>query len=140
MFSCNEVTNKFNYQIETDSNHPYVFFHCDQAPGQIWRLWMPEVFIIQNDKDRHFDKIDSVKWRSEGEKIWFEKEVKESDEYAVWFKIEVLPAYKGIQLKCTVQNKGSKAWSEIAHPAFCLSAEVGTEELRFPAPEPKLKN
>ena len=81
VFSCNEVTNKFNYQIETDSNQPYIFFKCDRVPGQRWRLWMPEIFIIQNDKDRHFNIIDSVEWRSEGEKIWYEKEIKESDEY-----------------------------------------------------------
>ena len=127
LLSCNEVTNKFNYRIETNSNQPYVFFHCDQLPGQKWRLWIPEVFNIQNDKDRHFDKIDSVMWRTEGEMRWFETEVRESDEYAVRFKIEVLPTYKGIQLKCTVQNKGSKPWGEIAHPAFCLSSEEASD-------------
>ena len=121
--SCTTVSKELSFTVEPEEGKPYIYFQTEEIPGEKWRLWVPEVFIIQNDRDRHFGGIDSVNWQRNGDKVWYEIESWESEEYAAFFKIEISPMGGTLHLQFTVRNVGTVKWGDIAHPALCLSSE-----------------
>ena len=53
--SCTTVSKEISFTVEPEEGKPYIYFQTEEIPGQKWRLWVPEVFIIQNDRDRHLN-------------------------------------------------------------------------------------
>jgi len=123
LIGCMADTQTFTYLLEPDAQQPYVYIKVAEVPGQQWRLWIPEVFSLQNDSDRHFLKPDDIHWQMKGDRLWYEKEIRESESYAIRMLIDVMPSRQGIVLTCTFTNLGLAAWGELANPAYCLSSE-----------------
>ena len=123
LIGCMPDTQTFTYLLEPDARKPYVFIKVAEVPGQQWRLWIPEIFSLQNARDRHFKKPDNILWHKDGDRLWYDKEIRESEEYAIRMHIDVMPSRRGVVLTCTFTNQGLTSWGELAHPAFCLSSE-----------------
>ena len=116
------VKSAVEFQLTPDSTKPFLYLESNRHPEQRWRLWIPEVFVVHSDLDRHFGGL-QVEWHRDGRRVRFEKELHESESMAASIRVEAWPEHRGVQVRVTVKNLGTATWGPLAHPAVCLSSQ-----------------